>query len=96
MNHMLKILLALSLACFVLTSASAQDEHPRYKPSSRSPEPLDIRTNAYGHSESAPTALGIGDIAPDFQVLSPLEETIDSRGLRAKGPLVIVFYRGHW
>ena len=89
----------LALAIFITILSSnviASDLHPRYKPSSRSPEPIDIRTNAYGFSQSAPEALEIGQIAPDFEVLAPDEQIISSAELRRDGPLVVVFYRGHW
>ena len=86
---------ALVVLAFAWTSANA-DVFPKYKPSSRSPEPLDIRTNEYGFSQSAPNALRVGDKLPDFKVLSPNEEVIDSAEIRAEGPVVVVFYRGHW
>jgi peroxiredoxin len=38
----------------------------------------------------------VGDVAPDF---TALDESGTSRGLAelcAAGPLVLVFYRGHW
>ncbi len=72
------------------------DSVPKYKPSSRAPEPLDIRTNAYGFSRSAPQALGIGDTVPDFSATNPQGQDIVLAELRAQGPVVIVFYRGHW
>lgn len=89
-------MLVVGLALVCATGYAEDDTFPRYKPSSRSPEAIDIRTNAYGFSQSAPNALRISDIAPDFEVLSPDEKTISSRELREQGPLVIVFYRGHW
>ena len=44
----------------------AGEAFPRYKPSSRSAEPMDIRTNAYGACRDAPNAIGVGDVVPDF------------------------------
>ena len=92
---MRKLVLAISLLA-LSAHVLAEDLFPRYKPSSRSPEPIDIRTNAYGFSQSAPDALKVGEIAPDFEVLSPEQTVISSAELRAEGPLVVVFYRGHW
>jgi hypothetical protein len=84
------ILLAIGLA------AAAAPDVPRYKPSARSPEPLDIRTNAYGASRLAPAALGIGATAPDFDVPRAGGGTVSLARARTRGPVVIVFYRGHW
>lgn len=75
---------------------AAEDVYPRYKPSSRSPEPMDIRTNAYGASRSAPDALEIGDTAPDFTLPRAGGGTVSLSGARATGPVAIIFYRGHW
>jgi len=69
---------------------------PRYKPSSRSPEPLDIRTNSYGASRSAPAALEIGDRVPDFTLPRAGGGTVSLEGALQRGPVAIIFYRGHW
>ncbi|NKB99190.1 MAG: hypothetical protein GKR90_11955 [Pseudomonadales bacterium] len=90
MNRLMPLLLLIPVAVI------AAGEVPLYKPSSRAPEPLDIRTNQYGYSSTAPNALAIGDIAPDFEVLTPQETLLSSQKLRSDGPLAIVFYRGHW
>ena len=69
---------------------------PLYKPSSRSPEPMDIRTNRYGASADAPEALEIDDRVPDFEVPQAGGGTVSLASLRADGAVVIIFYRGHW
>ncbi len=91
---------ALSLVLFVGASvpalvAAAETTVPLYKPSSRSPEPLDITKNAYGFSNTAPAALKIGDVAPNF-VVPGQGQMLELAKLSARGPVVIVFYRGHW
>jgi hypothetical protein len=65
---------------------------PSYKPSSRA-APMDIRTNAYGASHSAPDALKIDDVAPAFTL--PLAQG-GKVSLSEVAPAAIVFYRGHW
>jgi peroxiredoxin len=37
-----------------------------------------------------------GDTAPEFTLLDPDGKQVSSRGLLAKGPLVVSFYRGVW
>ena len=95
----LRSLLAFLLAAFgflAATAASGADDFPRYKPSSRSPEPLDIRTNSYGASRFAPEALEIGDAVPDFSVPRAGGGTVSLADVRSDGPVAIIFYRGHW
>jgi hypothetical protein len=75
---------------------AAEEVFPRYKPSSRSPAPMDIRTNAYGASRSAPDALEIGDVAPDFTLPRAGGGTVSLSRARTAGPVAIIFYRGHW
>lgn len=41
-------------------------------------------------------APGIGDPAPDFTLPDQLGRSVDAKELRARGPLVISFYRGSW
>ncbi len=74
----------------------AQADTPRYKPSSVSPQALDITRNSYGYSSTAPNALAIGDIAPNFVLPGSGGQTIALKQLRAAGPVAIIFYRGHW
>ena len=40
--------------------------------------------------------LKVGDTAPDFVLPNATEQPIDSHALRARGPLVVTFYRGRW
>ena len=69
---------------------------PRYKPSSSSPSPVDITTNAYGAYGAAPEAPAIGDVAEDFTL--PLADggTFELAQARAAGPVLVMFYRGFW
>ncbi len=76
--------------------AAAEDAFPAYKPSSRSAAPVDIRLNDYGASSSAPDALEIGNTAPDFAAPRAGGGIVTSRSLRREGPVVLIFYRGHW
>ncbi len=92
-QHLLAALLAW-LACVPLSASG--DDFPAYKPSSRSAAPVDIRLNAYGVSRDAPNALEIGNVAPDFAAPRAGGGIVTSRALRRQGPLVLVFYRGHW
>ena len=87
--------ITLTLIAFVNVISAIADV-PKYKPSSRSPEALDITTNRYGYSQNAPNALEIGDTAPDFVVTTPNLKTLQLSSLASSGPTVIVFYRGHW
>ncbi len=72
------------------------EQVPRYKPSARSPEALDIRTNAYGASGSAPGALELGDTVVDFSAPRPGGGLVSLRAARQQGPVAVIFYRGHW
>ena len=47
-------------------------------------------------SGAADRVLKVGDQAPDFVLPNAAEQLIDSRGLLAKGPLIVTFYRGRW
>ena len=67
---------------------------PLYKPSSRSPEAIDISTNVYGESSLAPSAISIADFAPDFQL--PVSGGSRYRLSDAGKPVAVIFYRGHW
>ena len=88
-------LLAASLGSPQLVAEAAQD-FPRYKPASRAPSAIDIRTNQYGASRSAPNALEIGDVVVDFSAPKVGGGLVSLRKLRKQGDVVIVFYRGHW
>jgi peroxiredoxin len=45
---------------------------------------------------AADRILAVGDRAPDFALPNSTEQLVDSRALRARGPLVVTFYRGRW
>lgn len=96
----LKLPVAGALICLSLVTmlaAGAEDElFPRYKPSSRSAEPVDIRTNAYGASRDAPAALSIGERVADFVVPRAGGGVVSLGDAREKGGVAIIFYRGHW
>ena len=88
------------LLIFGAPLASAQSaesgNNPHYKPSSRAPQPIDITTNAYGFSRSAPNALLIGDSAPQLTLQRAGGGSVALADVYPKGPTVLVFYRGHW
>lgn len=44
----------------------------------------------------AEKALGVGQKAPAFSLVSAAGETVNSQELLARGPLVVTFYRGAW
>ena len=93
----MKTTLAWAWICLLLAPAWAEEAaFPRYKPSSGSPEPLDIRTNSYGASRSAPDALGVGVTVPDFDVPRAGGGSVSLADMRKDGPVAIIFYRGHW
>jgi hypothetical protein len=89
-------LIMLVLTCTASLVSAETDQAPRYKPSSRSPQAQDIRSNAYGASRSAPDALEIGDQVTDFSAAMPGGGLVSLRAARRQGPVAIVFYRGHW
>lgn len=92
-----KLLICLVIVAISCTaSVSADSQTPRYKPSGSSPEPLDITLNSYGFSRTAPQALAIGEQAPDFTLPSASGGKVNLMELAAAGPVVIIFYRGHW
>ena len=80
----------------VATAPEGDPDAPRYKPSSSSPAPVDITTNAYGAYSAAPDAPEIGDVARDFTL--PLADggTFDLAQARKAGPVLVMFYRGFW
>jgi len=41
-------------------------------------------------------AMPLGNVAPDFSLQDQTEVCWDTRVLRAKGPSLLVFFRGHW
>lgn len=80
----------------VASAPEGDPDAPRYKPSSSSPAPVDITTNAYGAYGAAPDAPKIGDVARDFTL--PLADggTFDLAQARKAGPVLVMFYRGFW
>ncbi|MEM9620652.1 MAG: hypothetical protein AAF993_03325 [Pseudomonadota bacterium] len=88
------LLTGLSLTVFPVFANAT--EKPQYKPSSRSPAAIDITTSEYGYSATAPAALTIGDQAPDFTLARAGGGFIKLADARATGPVVLIFYRGHW
>lgn len=42
------------------------------------------------------SALNVGDTIPRFELGDALGETVSASDLLAKGPVVLVFYRGNW
>ena len=53
-------------------------------------------TDALTASGQAERARGEGDVAPDFDLESSSGGRVDLAALRAKGPVVLTFFRGHW
>ena len=47
-------------------------------------------------SGAADRVLKVGNKAPEFVLPNAAEQLTDSRGLLAKGPLIVTFYRGRW
>lgn len=93
---MKKVVCTLLLCVLTQPIVAAGVAFPQYKPSARSPTPMDIRDNAYGASRSAPNALGIGDVGPDFALPRAGGGSVSLVDARADGPAVVIFYRGHW
>lgn len=86
-----------SIGWLISFVAWAEDgAYPKYKPSARSPVPLDIRTNVYGASNSAPDALRIAEVVPNFTLPKAGGGQIRLKTLLADGPVALIFYRGHW
>ena len=69
---------------------------PKYKPSSRSPEAIDVLSNAYGASRDAPNAIQIGEQVADFELPRAGGGTVSLAAKRGEGPVAVIFYRGHW
>ena len=63
------------------------------------PVALGIIRNSYKDlidSGQAERVLGVGDLAPDFELSDSRGRHVRSRDLLAKGPMVLSFYRGQW
>ena len=98
MSIAIRTLFVAALLCVGPASLANEEPfaYPTYKPSSRSPEAVDIRTNAYGASRDAPNALRIGEVAPDFTAPRAGGGKVALVDARAEGPVALIFYRGHW
>lgn len=57
---------------------------------------LDMDTEEVVRSGVGKDVPAVGDTAPDFSLSDQLGREVRSEDLRAKGPLVIKFYRGSW
>jgi peroxiredoxin len=86
---------------------SLQQRLDRFKAAFRAGEPpysvspdviatMDRATHQLVASGAARLALKAGDMAPAFTLQDPGGETVSSRGLLARGPLIVSFYRGVW
>ena len=53
-------------------------------------------TQSLVDSGQADRALGEGDSVPDFALANTEGETVRLADLRAQGPVVLTFFRGHW
>lgn len=97
-------LLALLLACRPTGTSAPGDPRdvtrrdlapPMYSPGLDAP-PMAITRNAYGATMLAPKAPQLGDVLPDFELPRARGGTWSLREARARGPVVVVFYRGFW
>lgn len=70
-------------------------EPPMYRPGSEGPR-VAITRNAYGAYRWAPKAPQLGDTMEDFELPDARGGTWSLREARAKGPVIVVFYRGFW
>lgn len=57
---------------------------------------MDRATNDLIASGLAGHALGVGAQAPDFELQNTEGALVRSQALRARGPVVLSFYRGVW
>ncbi|HEY0136753.1 MAG TPA: hypothetical protein VGB85_21875 [Nannocystis sp.] len=71
------------------------DDPPMYPASSDGPR-IAITSNAYGAYRYAPDAPQLGDTLADFALPNARGGSYALREARAKGPVVLVFYRGFW
>jgi len=63
------------------------------------PEALAIMhraTRDLAEAVASEAGLGVGDAAPPFRLQDQNGNTIDSKDLLAKGPVVVALFRGHW
>jgi peroxiredoxin len=59
-------------------------------------EAIDAANRRLASSGLVQRALGVGQRAPDFVLPDASGQEVDSAKLRARGPLVVSFYRGAW
>lgn len=89
-------LLLAALVTLLPSLSLADTAVPLYKPSSRAPQAVDITTNAYGFSRTAPDALRIGDKPANFILPRAGGGNVSLKDKLTSGPVVLIFYRGHW
>jgi peroxiredoxin len=71
------------------------DQPPAYPPNDED-DPLAITDPAYGSNDDAPRAPKIGDTFPDFELPAVRGGMYELESERHAGPVMIVFYLGHW
>lgn len=69
---------------------------PKYLPSAYSDASVDILTDAYGAFGGAPEAPGLGATIEDFTLPLAGGDVFKMADARAKGDVVVVFFRGFW
>ena len=94
----MRLLRALPIALLLFSGLAAAEPNavPLYKPSSRSPEAINILSNAYGGHPDAPHALEVGDLVSNFHLPRAGGGVVTLGREIAAGPTVLIFYRGHW
>jgi len=68
---------------------------PAYPPNDDE-DPIALTDPAYGKNEEAPRAPTLGDTFPDFELPSVRGGMFDLESERNAGPVLVVFYLGHW
>ncbi|SDK41714.1 Peroxiredoxin [Catalinimonas alkaloidigena] len=68
------------------------------KSSATSPEPEAEALAQYGidAARGVPEGLSVGEMAPDFSAFDDRGNVVHLAELRQQGPVVLLFYRGHW
>lgn len=79
-----------------LDAPSAEPLTPKYLPSAYSEATVDILTDGYGAFGGAPGAPGLSDSIEDFTLPLANGGTFKMADARAKGDVVVVFFRGFW
>lgn len=52
--------------------------------------------SAFSANADDPIGLNVGDIAPNFKGSNQFEKKVELNELLKEGPVVLLFYRGHW